>query len=247
MKDAWRAFVMAWQFFTIIPAPRIQQPTARDIQRGAYFLPLIGLCLGLVLCAGYWLLSRLFQAPVASFLALLAYSAMSGFLHLDGLMDTADAVGSRKRGDEALSIMKDSRVGAMGVISAVFVLGGKWLALMEMPHGSLGTLVTTPMLARLAVLSAMAVYPSARAEGLGALFARQVAYPRVAIAAVVVCVLSYSVMPPRLFTIQLAITALLVWTVGRWMVRRFGGMTGDTYGAILEISEWALWLAAVAA
>lgn len=237
---------MAWQFFTIIPAPKIAKPTTDDVRRGAYALPLVGVMLGGWLWFVDWLCGRAFAPPVASLLALLAFSAATGFLHIDGLMDTADAVGSRKRGAEALAIMKDSRVGAMGVIAAIFLLAGKWVALTELPKVDDSALWIAPLLSRLTVMWAMTLYPAARPEGLGALFARRMSSLKVSIATAVVFFVLYAWFSPLTITVWLALIFVVVFVMGRWMVRRFGGMTGDTYGALLEMVEWLVWIVAPA-
>ncbi|MFB5189869.1 adenosylcobinamide-GDP ribazoletransferase [Alicyclobacillus fastidiosus] len=246
MRQLYRSLVCAWQFFTIIPAPRITAPTDKDIVRSAYFLPVVGVFLGAVLAVVRWLLAMVMPLSAATFLALALYTLTTGALHVDGLMDTADAVGSRKPREEALTIMKDSRVGAMGAIAAVLLLGGKWIAMSALPTSALMVFLLVPALSRLAMLWAMRLAPAARPGGLGAMFAKRVRLtPIVALTAgVFACALATMPWVPVLGSF--VAFALVLCLATNAFCRRFGGMTGDTYGALAELMEWVLYFVAIA-
>ncbi|EPZ43300.1 adenosylcobinamide-GDP ribazoletransferase [Alicyclobacillus acidoterrestris] len=242
----WRCFVLAWQFFTILPAPVVDGPTDNELRKSAYYLPVIGLGLGAIFGLCRWGLGLVMPLPAATFVALTVYTLTTGALHVDGLMDTADAIGSRKPREEALAIMKDSRVGAMGAIAAVLLLGGKWLAVSELPESSVGIIVLTSVLSRLAMLFAMYLAPAARPGGLGAIFAKRVHLLPVVLWSAVV-VLCSAIFLPIVQVVAMTVACGLVTMVAtRAFSRRFGGMTGDTYGALAELTEWVLYFVALA-
>ncbi|MFF5492858.1 adenosylcobinamide-GDP ribazoletransferase [Streptomyces aquilus] len=163
-------------------------------------------------------------------------------LHLDGIADTADGLGSGKPAEDALRIMKQSDIGPFGVITLVFVLLGQVAALARAyddswARGAVATVVAA-VVARLALtLAARAGVPAARPEGLGAAVAGVV--PVGGAVGVVVAVLvaaggggllvgSYG--PVVAVVVALAASELLL----RHCTRRFGGVTGDVFGALAE-------------
>lgn len=241
MRRLWRSFRLAWQFFTIIPAPSVAVVTDDDVRRSALFLPVIGALLGLGFTGVSILLRHVLLTPAAMFVALTAYTVATGALHVDGLMDTADAIGSRKGRDDALAIMKDSRVGAMGAIAAVFLLCGKWLATSELPSSTLDLLWLVPMWSRLAMLWSMMISPAAKDSGLGSQFARRVDTRAVWLMSALTLGTSAVFSPIGLTACLFASSILVVGLFVPWMMRKFGGMTGDTYGALGELTEWVSW------
>ncbi|WAH38714.1 adenosylcobinamide-GDP ribazoletransferase [Alicyclobacillus dauci] len=244
MRGIWRAFVLSWQFFTIIPAPHIASPSEREMRRSAYFLPVIGLILGGILVGSRDLFSYVVPVGAATFLAITLYILCTGALHIDGLMDTADAIGSRKPRDEALSIMKDSRVGAMGAIAAVLLVAGKWIAIASL-GSSTYPLIFVPMFSRLAMLWSMMLVPAAKPSGLGAMFALRVR-PLYVVAVSAFCLALTLLFVPFFSVIVLFVVFFApVFAFSYAMAHRFGGMTGDTYGALAELTEWVLYFVAL--
>ena len=124
-----RQALLAAQFLTTFPLPNLSYVSEAEIRLSSMFFPLVGVVLGIILWAMEFLLRLVFPNLVSTSIALTLYTLLTGALHLDGLMDTADALGSRKPRERALEIMKDSRVGAMGVVAAVMVYSGKLAAL----------------------------------------------------------------------------------------------------------------------
>jgi len=187
-------------------------------------------------------------APLMLHAALLltAWVLLSGGLHLDGLADSADAwlggFGDRER---TLTIMKDPRSGPIAVVTLVLVLLLKFSALMaliESQH-TLGLLLA-PLIGRAAMLGLFLGTPYVRAGGLGQALADHLprtAGQQVLLVSALVCVLIAGVS---------GLLALLVASIGFFwlrhlMLRRLGGSTGDTAGAMLELLEVAVLLAMV--
>jgi len=231
---------IALQFLSSLPVRLPGMPQPEQLGRSLLFYPLVGLLFGVIL----WLLNlALAGAPLLLHAALLltVWVLLSGALHLDGLADSADAwlggFGDRER---TLTIMKDPRSGPIAVVTLVLVLLLKFcalLALIEQGHALM--LIIVPLLGRAALLGLFLTTPYVRAGGLGQALADHV--PRRA----GWWVLGASALACLLIAGVTAIVALVVAFVGfvwlrQVMMRRLGGTTGDTAGALLELLEMAV-------
>jgi len=200
------------------------------------FAPAVGALLGGVLAALLWAL-RSMGAPalVAAAVAVAAAALLTRGMHLDGLADTFDALGSYRRGDAALEVMKKSDIGPFGVAAIAFALLIQTAALAGI--ASLGVLVAWTA-GRLAITVACSRgVPAARPEGLGALVAGTVPRLATALIAAVVVVAAAAATPGRPWQGPAAVVASLavVLALLRHCVRRFGGITGDVLGAVAEV------------
>ncbi|MGW1216799.1 adenosylcobinamide-GDP ribazoletransferase [Streptomyces sp. NPDC002499] len=205
---------------------------------------------GLVVGAGAALLGVLLLAlgagaPLAAVASAAVPAVLTRGLHLDGLADTADGLGSGKPAEDALRIMKQSDIGPFGVITLVFVLLAQVAALAQAFGDSWGrgalAAVVSAATARLALtLAARTGVPAARPEGLGAAVAGVVPV-RGAVGAGVVVVALAAAGGALFGTYDVVRTAVAV-VVGlggaelllRHCTRRFGGVTGDVFGALAE-------------
>lgn len=239
-RDAYRQLVLAASFGTIVPLPAgSPDPASTDaLRRSMGWLPVVGIGLGLGLFGAAWLSGHVLARLPAAVVVLALYTLATGALHLDGLADTWDALGSRKAAAAALNVMKDSRIGTMGTVAVLLVLLGKAASFAQLPLYSPAPWVVVPVLARTAVVWAMAWAPAARSEGLGALYAQQLPVGTVTLATVVGVGIAVCLLPLLWATGLVALFALVAWGWSGWMTRRFAGATGDTYGALLEIAEW---------
>ncbi len=228
---------IALQFLSSLPIRLPGMPEPQELGRSLLFYPLVGLLFGVIL----WALNlTLAGAPLLLHAALLltVWVLLSGALHLDGLADSADAwlggFGDRER---TLTIMKDPRCGPIAVVTLVLVLLLKFaalLAVIEQGHGL--ALMIVPVLGRAALLGLFLTTPYVRAGGLGQALADHL--PRkqgwqVLGASALVCVLVAGFQAVIALVISLAV---FVW-LRRVMMRRLGGTTGDTAGALLELLE----------
>lgn len=263
VRDAWviglQACASAFQFLTRIPV-NVQLPYSDDLfRRSTVYYPIVGLVIGMLLAVTGWLLGLAIPAAPASVLVLGAWVAVTGALHLDGLMDTADGLLSHRPRERMLEIMKDSRVGAMGVVAGVLLLmmkGSLLLSLVSDKDGFLAFLVVAPIWSRWFAVWAIAGWPYAReGAGLGSLFAsvtrseasRATAWAFAA-SVVVFMALRFPLWEAIAYTAGVSfMTGLLGYGLARAMARKLGGLTGDTYGALIELLECAVLLAAVAA
>jgi adenosylcobinamide-GDP ribazoletransferase len=208
--------------------------------------PLAGLVVGVAAAAVGLLLLLLGAGPLLAAVATAAVPAvLTRGLHLDGLADTADGLGSGKPAEDALRIMKQSDIGPFGVITLVLVLLAQVAALTRAYDGSwaLGALaaVVSATAARLALtLAARTGTPAARPEGLGAAVAEVVPVPG-AIGAALAVTLAAAAAGALLGPYACVLTALSVLAalaaaelLLRRCARRLGGVTGDVFGALAE-------------
>ncbi|WPN56388.1 adenosylcobinamide-GDP ribazoletransferase [Pseudomonas sp. P9_31] len=234
------AFWIALQFLSSLPIRLPGMPTPEELGRSLLFYPLVGLLFGATLWALNWLL---LGTPLLLHAALLlsVWVLLSGALHLDGLADSADAwLGGYGDRERTLTIMKDPRSGPIAVVTLVLVLLLKFaalLALIEQQHSVV--LIIVPLIGRGALLGLFLTTPYVRPGGLGQALAdhlpRLVGRQVLAISAVA-CVLIAGL--SGVWALVLAIV-VFVW-LRQVMLRRLGGTTGDTAGALLELLEVAL-------
>ncbi|GAB2858684.1 adenosylcobinamide-GDP ribazoletransferase [Nocardioides pacificus] len=235
---------------TALPVPPPGRVDRRTAGRAMALAPLAGVVLGVfvvlpLLALEWWgeASPLLMAALVVGALALLTRG-----MHLDGLADTADGLGSGRRGEDALAIMKRSDIGPFGVATLVLTLLVQVAALSELSWSGAGpAAVAVALLASRAVLPVLctARFVSARPDGLGATVAGTVS-ARLALTstllAALLAVLSVALLqpevPPGGLFVALAVAAVAGPVAGVLLAvhagRRFGGVTGDVYGAAVE-------------
>ncbi|MGF1506214.1 MAG: adenosylcobinamide-GDP ribazoletransferase [Anaerolineae bacterium] len=230
-----RALIGAFGFLTIIPTGGVFPEQAGH---AFTWFPLVGLVIGALL-AGVSLLP-VPDGGVHAFLLLAMRILLTGGLHLDGLADSCDGLFASVPVERRLAIMKDPRAGSWAVIGLVVLLLGKWSALRALPAAP-ATLLVTPVAARWAMVVAVAAFPYARQKGTGGLF-RQGFGPGQVLGATGLTALILgglaAVTGSWLPLLTAAAALLTVFLFGGWAARRLGGcLTGDTYGAVCEITE----------
>lgn len=237
-------FLIALQFLTALPIKINEQPGAEATGRSLLYYPLVGLLIGTLLAALGWLLSDAPTLMVAVIL-LVVWVAVTGALHLDGLADSADAwVGGLGDRDKTLAIMKDPYCGPIAVVTLVLVLMIKFIALVQLvSNDNWGALVLIPVLGRTALVLLFLTTTYVRPLGLGSLLANHL--PR---RACTIVVISMWIVIPAFIRIEallwlLAAVAGVFLALRRLMLRRLGGITGDTAGAMVELIEVAALLA----
>lgn len=236
------SFFCALRFLTVIPVRWAAERDGRLFPQSIYAFPLIGLLLssiGVLIC---WLFSMILPGNVTAFFVVMYLSAISGFLHLDGLADSADGLLSARPRERSLEIMKDSRTGAMGVVILVLVLLGKYSALSSIPVEKVFLAVfCMPLAGRTAILFTMALHRYARQEGgLGGLFySSRTRYAAVGSLALLVLAV-WIAGGIGTVTVVLGVTAFTVFWFGSFCRTRLGGVTGDTLGAVCELTEMSV-------
>jgi adenosylcobinamide-GDP ribazoletransferase len=200
--------------------------------------PLVGALLGLVLAGARAGLAALGSPGLLTGVLTVGLGALlTRGLHLDGLADTADGLGSYADRERTLAIMKRPDIGAFGVVALVLVLLAQAASLATGP--SVAAVVTAVATGRLAIgWACRRGVPAARPEGLGSLVAGTVGAVPLALATVALLALALAAVPhrpwqgPVAVMLALAVALLLV----RHAVRRLGGITGDVLGAACEAS-----------
>ncbi|TVQ92613.1 MAG: adenosylcobinamide-GDP ribazoletransferase [Chromatiaceae bacterium] len=251
-RPGWRACLIAARFLTRAPLPDPGPLAATEPGRAALCYPWIGLLLGLLLATLALALGGLATGPATPALAALLLGLWvwgTGALHLDGLADCADAwVGGLESRERTFQILADPHVGAMGVVALVLALLIKLAALLAL-FGSAPTtrppvalvLIWVPALARAQLLLLALTTPAARATGMGAALRQTLPRQRAWWTLALLWGLALALLGAAgLLAGALALTVLLTWR--RSMLVRLGGFTGDTAGALVELTELALLL-----
>lgn len=240
MKHALYGMLLALQFLTRLPIPVAcpWTPATRRWAIRAY--PLVGLMVGALLaCVALLLGQWQTPSPITALVLLSLWVAISGGLHLDGVMDLADALGSNQPVARRWEIMKDPVVGSFGMLALVFLLAWKGGLLWALVHyqAPLGWLVVAPALGRLAGVALLVLTPCAQPSGLA--FSWQQSLGRRDVVLALLPLLLGALFMPGLW-VWLVATALWVVLVRQALLRLFHGINGDMVGATIEGGE--LWL-----
>ncbi len=224
---------LAFGFLTTVPVPQVEyKPGA--LGRAAPCFPLVGLAIGALLTVAHWLLSRYFSPLLVAALITTLWAAITGGLHLDGLADCCDGLLAAVVCERRLEIMRDPRLGAFGVIGVVLFLALKLSAIASLTS-VLPALLLAPTWARWMLLLATR-QPNARSGGLGDEFSSSVSRSTLVLAAI---------LPVVLLTISFTLHSLIAGSAAllttvfllRAVRERLGGVTGDVYGLVIEMSE----------
>ncbi|MCP4364352.1 MAG: adenosylcobinamide-GDP ribazoletransferase [Planctomycetes bacterium] len=254
-------FLWALRFLTIIPLSHnhnndVEIPPQRMGVVMSLF-PVVGLCIGLILVLCYIPLIITFPSGLADALIIVIFIALTGALHLDGLADTADGVWGAWDAEKRLEIMKDSRTGTFGVVALLVVLGLKYLSFngiedhvistassltaylpeVEFPAEKATVLLLMPVVGRWAQTLAAGLYPYARDESGTAHGLVVNTQPRDAVVATAITVFFTGLLLGGTGLIIAAVLAVAVFLQAFYINSRTGGLTGDTLGAINEVTE----------
>lgn len=234
-----KSFLIALQFLSRIQLVKQTVWTNEDFGRAVLWFPLVGWLIGILLALVYTGCSVILGEPYRSLLVVLAWLFITGGLHADGFMDTADGIFSGRSRERMLEILKDSCVGANGIIAFFFLVSLKICFLANCaPDMALAALAGIPAAARFGTLISIFQFSYAREQGLGKAF-RQYAPPYTMKGAFVLALLPV-IYSGFLYLVLLGAAMLLSLAANRYLTRILGGVTGDTYGAVLEGSEMAL-------
>jgi adenosylcobinamide-GDP ribazoletransferase len=233
--------IFALQFLTVVPPLWRRTPRPADFGVADACFPLVGLALGGVLVLLDWLTAAVLPSTVRAVALVAILAALTGALHLDGLVDTFDGAfaGSDRAG--RLAIMRDPRAGTFGVVAVVLLLLLKVAAAGELTSSRAAALALAPCLGRWAIVYATWTFPYARPEGLGRGFKDGLRRAHVAFAGL--SALGASTYLAGVFGMLVFCAATAAtWALGSWLAGRLGGLTGDTYGALCETVETGVWL-----
>ncbi|WP_226087674.1 adenosylcobinamide-GDP ribazoletransferase [Mesobacillus sp. S13] len=239
------------QFFSTIPIPLELPMDRKHLQSAIQTFPLLGLLQGgiyasILYAIGEW---TPFSALTAAFALWLVSILFTGGIHLDGWMDSSDAYFSYRDQDKRLEIMKDPRTGAFGVLSVIVLLSARFFLLYEivgMLHSATYLLASAiPFLSRIVMGILLVMVKPAKSEGLGAMFHHASTKKTLWVYPVYLFGLGLVLLFTGLYigmASYLLAVLFIVLFLKKKIIEWFGGMTGDTLGASVELTEVLLWM-----
>jgi adenosylcobinamide-GDP ribazoletransferase len=231
------SILLALQFLTVLPLA-IGKVNEKKIAVSMVFFPVIGLILGGLLAGLNTILSIWELPPLAlNIILVVTLMAITGGIHLDGLSDMADAFMSGKKKEEMLVIMRDPHIGAMGTLGLISIILLKIGLLLGLnPELKITALILMVVLSRWSAVLLMSLFPYARSEGKAKAYIQGMT-PKIALlSAGVTLTLAFAI--GRFMGIAaFIIIAGTTYAFGLFCRRKIGGITGDTCGAVIELSE----------
>lgn len=234
-------FAITVSCVTSLPFARVDEE--QSVAGLSKYLPTVGLLIGALLLVSSHTLSTLAVShPVSSVLIVILWLILSGGIHFDGLMDTADGIFSHRSPDRMLEIMRDSRVGNFGVMTGVAVILLKIAGLLSLSGSIVAcALLLIPCWARWCETFAIGAFPYAREEGMGKIWHDTTRYPSdlalaaiIPIVATVLCAINFN---PLIAATICGATVVSGLISAFYLSSIIKGHTGDTYGAVVELAE----------
>jgi len=236
-----KRFAISLQFLTIIPLYRDLKVTEEDLGKSMLYFPLVGLLIGGCLVCSNEILSFILPPIVVDGLLVALLVLITGSIHLDGLVDTIDGIIGGKDKIEKLQIMKDEKVGAMGVVGVFLVLMLKYVALTSVPSAiKYQSLLLMPMIGRWSqVIVAYFSDYAGLEEGLGLPFTAYVTFFIFIFTTIISLLVAFCLLFFKgVFIVGLI--GLFCFITSQLFNRSLGGVTGDILGATSEIAEVAV-------
>jgi adenosylcobinamide-GDP ribazoletransferase len=232
-------FLIALQFLTRLPTP-VQRPVKVDeMGRSMRWFPAVGILIGAVVGMADLALASFITPEIRSIAAVALLAAVTGALHLDGLVDACDGLLAFTSPDRRLEIMADSRVGSFGLVGAALILLLKYTAILSIPtDGRLAAFIAMGCLSRWAMVYATVRYPAGRASGLGHAY-KTAAGPTELLIATALAIGGAAVAGIAGLEAMLIAWATTV-ALAHYALSKIPGLTGDVYGAMSELVEVAV-------
>lgn len=229
-----KGLIVSIQFLTRIPINKSVDFNEENIKKSLMFFAPIGLLLGSLASLPFVFLYK-YSISIAAALSLFIMVVLTGGLHLDGLSDTCDGFFSGREVEKIKEIMKDSRIGAFGVIGIVFILMFKLILLMNLDKSLWIAIPLSMANARLIVSYLISEKKTTKTSSLGKMFNESNPKNYVVIANPLYIVPIMIIKP--IYIIPLLACFLFSEIITRWTYKKIGGFTGDVYGASIEIFE----------
>ena len=258
MQKEWQYFLLALGFFTRIPVPDFAHFQEFDLNHSAKYFPLIGIIVGLVGAFLFYGASLFFPHTIAILISMAATIYLTGAFHEDGLADSADGIGGGWEREQILTIMQDSRLGTYGAVALFMILMAKFQTLNSfnstmIPIALVAGHTFSRWWAVLLMKNLNYVKPAGKAKPL----ATKLSAHDFVIASIfgllpllIVCIRMMSKHSPLMqikFLLILTMPCLIAWLWWRAkLIKNIGGYTGDTLGAIQQITELAFYLGLLA-
>jgi adenosylcobinamide-GDP ribazoletransferase len=239
-----RNFITALQFLTIITVSKKHEVGESELARSMVYFPFVGFLIGLILVWADRAFLWFVPDTISNIFLLILSAVMTRALHIDGLADSIDGIMGGGDPESRLVIMRDSRIGTAGVLSIVFVLMIKYVCLNNLfVDYKAAALLTAPAFSRWSQMLMMFNAGYVREQGMGKAFVGHVRSSGLVAASVITVVLSGFViyqydLRTAILAIGIPLAVGLVTFLWRWfVVRKIGGVTGDSVGAVSEMNE----------
>jgi len=233
-----KRFILMVQFLTAIPIPLKINCDEEDCGKGLVFAPVIGLLLGGILTAFFFILKQFFSPGIVSTLILIIYIGLTGGLHLDGLGDTFDGLFSNRPKERMLEIMRDSRIGTNALLGVVCIILLNYSLLNAFLESFLPkAILLFPVAGRIGTLIGAGSSAYAReGEGRGKSFVHYCTIKEVLIGIFICLLIFFSVMglDGLLMAFVTFVTGLIIV---KFFSRKINGVTGDILGAVCELNQ----------
>lgn len=231
-----KSFFIGLQFLTRLKLVNQTSWTMEDFGKSVIMFPFVGLVIGLAMYLFYYILTPFFPNSLLILLVVTFEFLFTGGLHADGFMDTCDGLFSGRERERKLEIMKDSRIGSNGVVGFVFLTLLKWQLLQFVPTQYITyVLIFLPFLSRYSLCLSITQYPYARPMGMGKAFADFA--PKNTTTFTTVLAILLGLYFGWKYLILLGVTILINMILNRYITKQLGGVTGDTYGFVVENTE----------
>ena len=245
----WELFLLAVSFFSRLPVPaNLPYSESRMNQAGRYFA-LVGVVLGLLCAATFWLLSSVFPVSVAIVLTMVFSLLLTGAFHEDGLTDMADGIGGGMTVERRLSIMKDSRIGTYGAATLVMALLAKFVFWGELVHEPKFLLMIVVAYTASRALAATLIYDMPYVSASDTSKSKPLANKQSSLEVAILLLTGGLVtlfLGVTLAAVIVLVLAVFRYGFKRWLTKRIGGFTGDCLGAAQQLSELLVYLTLIA-
>lgn len=236
-----KKFLLALQLLTIIPVKIKGSAGERELGRSTAFFPLVGAVQGIILVGANLLFSKFLPHDIASALTLIVLILTNGGFHLDGFADTIDGLAGGSTKEERLNIMKDSRIGAIGVVAIVLLLLLKFLCInalaSHLAPPSSYALFLLPIIGRWSMVPMAYWGDYARPDGgLGKAFAEYTGLKELLLATGLMLIFSVMLLSWH-GLVYAGVLFIAAYFMTLFFKKKLGGVTGDVLGFQSEVSE----------
>ena len=258
IKLEWQYFLLALGFFTRIPIPEFKNFQESDLNYSAKYFPLVGIVVGLVGALSFFVSAQFLPQTIAILISMVSTIYLTGAFHEDGLADSADGLGGGWNREKILLIMTDSRLGTYGAAALFLSLFAKFQLLNSLDGPFIPTvLIAGHAISRLAAVWVMATLAYAKPAGKAKPLATHISLPALSLANIVgllpylgiVALLFLSKHSSLLIFHFVLMTLIPMAMVGLWwrhkIKRWLDGYTGDTLGAMQQLTELAFYFGLV--
>ena len=240
------SFLIGLQFLTRIFIVKQSVWTEQSFGESVKYFPAVGAVLGIICSGVVGAVNHLGLPMFTGAIGFASLIVLTGGIHCDGLMDSADGLFSGREREKILEIMKDSRAGSFGVVAMILIAALEVSTLTELARLSTwwlcAAIYSAPIIARLMMVVTIGAFPYARPDGMGKAFAKFTTRRTIFFAA---CEATLLLLPlvfvSEIFFLSSAaatmIALLVAWKFATFAKEKIGGVTGDIYGAVTMLAE----------